>query len=196
VFSLSLRDVELILAERGVFLTYETVRRWCRKFGESFADSMRRLASADATPGATDATIQVRAAGSTISVGALFHLRSLSPAAASHGGRRLPGSPGRYLQGLASGDVCADGGLIGPGTDRAWPKYVQRAVKVTMPRPSHAAPHFALGWRRYRDSYQSAPVGRRFGHSPSWHYFQLLNVVGFTPGGGATAYNSVPPLQS
>ncbi|MBV8068518.1 MAG: IS6 family transposase, partial [Acidobacteriaceae bacterium] len=37
VFSLSLRDVELILAERGVFLTYETVRRWCRKFGESFA---------------------------------------------------------------------------------------------------------------------------------------------------------------
>src|SRR3954453_16242339 len=42
VFSLSLRDVELILAERGVFLTYETVRRWCRKFGESFAKSMRR----------------------------------------------------------------------------------------------------------------------------------------------------------
>ena len=25
-----------------MFLTYETVRRWCRKFGESFADSMRR----------------------------------------------------------------------------------------------------------------------------------------------------------
>src|SRR3954453_173040 len=42
VFSLSLRDVELILAERGVFLPYETVRRWCRKFGESFAKSMRR----------------------------------------------------------------------------------------------------------------------------------------------------------
>jgi putative transposase len=42
VFSLSLRDVELILAERGVLLTYETIRRWCRKFGQSFADSMRR----------------------------------------------------------------------------------------------------------------------------------------------------------
>ncbi|MBV8094832.1 MAG: IS6 family transposase [Acetobacteraceae bacterium] len=42
VFSLSLRDVELILAERGVLLTYETVRRWCRKFGESFANKMRR----------------------------------------------------------------------------------------------------------------------------------------------------------
>jgi putative transposase len=37
VFSLSLRDVELILAQRGVFVSYETVRRWCEKFGESFA---------------------------------------------------------------------------------------------------------------------------------------------------------------
>ena len=31
-FSLSLRDVELILAERGVVVSYETVRRWCMKF--------------------------------------------------------------------------------------------------------------------------------------------------------------------
>ena len=29
VFSLSLRDVELLLAERGVVVSYETVRRWC-----------------------------------------------------------------------------------------------------------------------------------------------------------------------
>jgi putative transposase len=42
VFSLSLRDVELILAQRGVFVSYETVRRWCEKFGESFAHSLRR----------------------------------------------------------------------------------------------------------------------------------------------------------
>jgi putative transposase len=42
VFSLSLRDVELILAQRGVFVSYETVRRWCEKFGESFAHSPRR----------------------------------------------------------------------------------------------------------------------------------------------------------
>jgi putative transposase len=31
-FTLSYRDVELLLAERGVILSYETVRRWCRKF--------------------------------------------------------------------------------------------------------------------------------------------------------------------
>jgi hypothetical protein len=28
VFSLSLRDVELLLAERGIVVSYETVRRW------------------------------------------------------------------------------------------------------------------------------------------------------------------------
>jgi putative transposase len=42
VFSLSLRDVELLLAERGVAVSYESVRRWCLKFGRSFADKLRR----------------------------------------------------------------------------------------------------------------------------------------------------------
>ena len=42
VFSLSLRDVELILAERGIVVSYETVRRWCMKFGATFADRLRR----------------------------------------------------------------------------------------------------------------------------------------------------------
>jgi putative transposase len=42
VFSLSLRDVELILAERGVFVTHESIRGWCRKFGADFAKRLRR----------------------------------------------------------------------------------------------------------------------------------------------------------
>jgi putative transposase len=42
VFSLSLRDGELILAERGIVVSYETVRRWCKKFGATLADSLRR----------------------------------------------------------------------------------------------------------------------------------------------------------
>jgi putative transposase len=42
VFSLSLRDVELLLAGRGIIVSYETVRRWCEKFGESFAKRLRR----------------------------------------------------------------------------------------------------------------------------------------------------------
>jgi putative transposase len=33
VFSLSLRDVELLLAEHGIVVSYETIRQWCKKFG-------------------------------------------------------------------------------------------------------------------------------------------------------------------
>ena len=42
IFSLSFRDVELLLAERGLIVSYESVRQWCLKFGASFADKMRR----------------------------------------------------------------------------------------------------------------------------------------------------------
>ena len=42
VFSLSLRDVELLLAERGVVVSHETVRCWCKKFGGSFANRLCR----------------------------------------------------------------------------------------------------------------------------------------------------------
>ena len=41
-FLLSYRDVEELLAERGISVSYETVRRWCRKFGQTFADGVRR----------------------------------------------------------------------------------------------------------------------------------------------------------
>jgi putative transposase len=37
LFSLSLRDIELILADRGVLVSYETIRRWCVRFGGEFA---------------------------------------------------------------------------------------------------------------------------------------------------------------
>ena len=41
-FGLSLRDVELILAERGITVTHESIRSWCRKFGSEFAARLRR----------------------------------------------------------------------------------------------------------------------------------------------------------
>ncbi len=41
-FSLSFRDVEELLAERGIIVTYETVRHWCRKFGQQYANQLRR----------------------------------------------------------------------------------------------------------------------------------------------------------
>ena len=42
-FTLSFRDVEELLTERGIETTYETVRRWVVKFGPQFARNLRRL---------------------------------------------------------------------------------------------------------------------------------------------------------
>ena len=39
---LSSRDVEELLAERGSAGSDETIRRWCRKVGQAFADGLRR----------------------------------------------------------------------------------------------------------------------------------------------------------
>src|ERR687893_1114428 len=41
-FNLSLRNVEELLAARGVVVSYETVRQWCKKFGQQFANQLRQ----------------------------------------------------------------------------------------------------------------------------------------------------------
>jgi putative transposase len=41
-FPLSLRHVDEILAARGVVVSRETVRQWALKFGQSFANQIRR----------------------------------------------------------------------------------------------------------------------------------------------------------
>ncbi|KFI24101.1 transposase, partial [Haematobacter missouriensis] len=41
-FPLSLRDVEDLLAERGIDVSFQTVCEWTAKFGYQFADQLRR----------------------------------------------------------------------------------------------------------------------------------------------------------
>ncbi len=41
-FCLSFREVEELLAERGLTVTYETVRQWCRKFGPAYARKLKK----------------------------------------------------------------------------------------------------------------------------------------------------------
>ena len=41
-FSLSLRDVELILAARGIVISYESIRDWGLRFGRLFANTLKR----------------------------------------------------------------------------------------------------------------------------------------------------------
>ena len=41
-FGLSFRDAEDLLAQRGIIVTYETIRQWCRTFGPVYARTLRR----------------------------------------------------------------------------------------------------------------------------------------------------------
>ena len=41
-FCLSYRDVEELLFARGIIVTYEAIRKWCRKFGQQYANKLWR----------------------------------------------------------------------------------------------------------------------------------------------------------
>ena len=41
-FCLSFRDTEDLLAQRGITVSYETIRHWCRTFGPAYARTLRR----------------------------------------------------------------------------------------------------------------------------------------------------------
>jgi len=41
-FSLSFREVEDLLAERGIEVSYESIRQWCSKFGPDYAAKLKR----------------------------------------------------------------------------------------------------------------------------------------------------------
>jgi putative transposase len=41
-FTLSFRDIEDLLAKRGIVVSYESIRYWCIKFGPIYARSLRR----------------------------------------------------------------------------------------------------------------------------------------------------------
>ena len=41
-FPLSLRDVQEMMTERGVIVSYESIHQWCRKFAQTYANGLRR----------------------------------------------------------------------------------------------------------------------------------------------------------
>src|SRR3954470_7601452 len=41
-FHLSFRDVQDLLAERGIIVSHESIRQWCTKFGATYAAGLRR----------------------------------------------------------------------------------------------------------------------------------------------------------
>lgn len=40
-FTLSFREIELLVAARGIAVSYETIRAWCARFGSEFALRLR-----------------------------------------------------------------------------------------------------------------------------------------------------------
>lgn len=41
-FPLSLREVQEMMLARGIIVSHETVRQWCAKFGQTYANGLRR----------------------------------------------------------------------------------------------------------------------------------------------------------
>ncbi|MEH6452190.1 MAG: hypothetical protein V7782_04010 [Psychromonas sp.] len=41
-FTLSFRDIEEFLAARGIIVSYETIRQWCRKYGSSYCKLIKK----------------------------------------------------------------------------------------------------------------------------------------------------------
>jgi putative transposase len=41
-FNLSYRDIEDLLAERGINVSYEAIRLWCNRFGPKYAARLRK----------------------------------------------------------------------------------------------------------------------------------------------------------
>jgi putative transposase len=41
-FTLSFRDIEELLAARGITVSYETIRKWCLKFGKQYCNQIRK----------------------------------------------------------------------------------------------------------------------------------------------------------
>src|ERR687893_2111736 len=41
-FPLSFREIEEMMLARGIILSHETVRQWCAKFGQPYANALRR----------------------------------------------------------------------------------------------------------------------------------------------------------
>lgn len=66
-FTLSDRDVEELLAARGIMVTDEAIRPWCLKFGQDFANELRRRAPGAAIRGIWTRSISASTGDVTIS---------------------------------------------------------------------------------------------------------------------------------
>jgi tetratricopeptide (TPR) repeat protein len=59
-FPLSYRDVQELLFERGIDITHEAIRQWCRKFGQDYANQLKRRRAQSPERTTLEQTIELR----------------------------------------------------------------------------------------------------------------------------------------
>ena len=91
-FPLSFREVEELMLQRGVIVSYETIRRWCLKFGHVYADGLRRRRPRPGDKWHLDEVfIKINGVGSTCG-GPSTRTATSSTSSSSPGGTRRPRS--------------------------------------------------------------------------------------------------------
>lgn len=86
-FSLSLRDVETILAACGIIVSYESIREWGLRFGRLFANELKRRRPRPGNKWHLDEVLTLSALPRTFSfwVGSIMRThRSVQPAVQGH----------------------------------------------------------------------------------------------------------------
>jgi hypothetical protein len=78
-FTLSYRDVEELLFARGIMVSHEAIRQWCRKCGQDYAHRLRRRRP---QPGASASAAYARSMGAMAltrsNMGVENHSRNIS----------------------------------------------------------------------------------------------------------------------
>src|SRR5215204_5883351 len=111
-FTLSYRDVEELLAERGLDVSYETVGRWVLKFGPAFARNLRRLRPRPSSKWHLD-EMAVMIGGKHLWLWRAVDSEGRDP---GHARAAAPGqsrSPQAHAQALPEAGLCSDGARDG-----------------------------------------------------------------------------------
>ncbi len=108
-YCLSFRDVEDLLAERGIVVSYETIRNWCNKFGPAYARAIKKRRGTLGDTWYMDevyiVTVQVTRPGTTFPGRSQPGSQSFSRRSASSSGCQLSATKNSIVRNVAAGDV-------------------------------------------------------------------------------------------
>ena len=158
-FTLSYRAVEELLAARGITVSYETIRRWCLKFGPHFAAEVRRRRPAPRDHWHVD-EVYVRIAGRTYYLWRAVDADGLVLEVCLLARRNQVAAEASWLRRLIEGQPAEPRVIV---TDTL-ASYAP-ALKEVFPRAEHRA-HKGLN-NRAENSHQ--PTRQRERASASWN---------------------------